>query len=308
MKALPIREPQQGCAAPLSEACNRTETWMMVMLIGLVPALGGALFQCHIASLQRARLAKELTESRTMVRDVVNELVETKGSLASRESQVERLIDATTLADNEMRQLRGAVFAWQRQHATLSQASSRQIAELSAYSADVERKLGESQQVQEAERQRMEEDMMAMRNQLAATGYELRETQNFAREAALWNEQLEHGVRSLQSNNRSLSQTLSSTQSALSSAQSAATNAQSEADSAEAQRDRARRALGRAEGAIVALKNEVVQQRREEVREHNMGLVRPPAVEQPPAHSEPPKPPPPAAPQHRDPPGGKGRR
>lgn len=281
---------------------------MMAILIGLVPTLGGALYQCHAVDLQRTRLARELMESRTMVRDVVDELVEAKANLAARESQVERLIDATTLADHEKQQLRGAVTDWRRQHETLAQSASRQIAELAAYNADVERKLGEAQQMREEERRRTEDDLNAMRNQLAATGYELRETQDIAREATLWNEQLERGVRSLQSSNRSLGQSLSSTQSALTSAESAASTAQSEADSAEAARDRARRALSRAEGAIVSLKKEVVQQRREEAREQNMGLVRPPVVASSSSQPGSPKPPPPAAPPHRDPPGGKGRR
>lgn len=283
---------------------------MMGLLIMLMPALGGSLYQCHAVGEQKRRLENELSASRLMAREVVGDLVTARQELQAREAQVERFVDANTLSGDEITRLRAAVNAWQRHNETLTQATERRINELAAYGQDAERKLAEARQQRESEMRQMEDDLTAARNQLSATSTELRETQNYAREAALWNEHLQRGMSSLRGSNQWLGQNLSSTQSALASAQSAVSSTESEAGSAEAERDRARRALGRAETVIHGLKREVIHERREEAREHNMALVRPPAAAAVASGPDPtPSRPPPAAPHPRpDPLGGRGRR
>lgn len=307
----PIPKPESAKSVrheKVADAASRAETWMMVLLIVFVPAIAGALFQCRVMSGSRARLASELAVSRSMVREVVDELVVARRELEARETQVERLIEVTTLSDNEIRRLRAAMLAWQRHGETLAQTVERKIGELAAQGAEAERLLSAARQQHENERQQMEDDLADARNQLSATSTELQHTQDFARDTTLWNEHLQRGIVAMRGSNQSLGQTLSSTQNALADAQSAASSAQSEADSAEAERNRARRALDRAETSIVALKHQVVRERREEAREHNVALVRPP--QSPQQHqTTTPKQPPPPMPPHREPPGGgKGRR
>lgn len=304
MKALPTCEPRckpnpRTETVAVSETSSKAENWLLALLIVLVPLLGGAVFEAHAVSTQRERLTRELADARAMTRDVVDELVKTKSNLETRETQVEKLLDAATLADQQARELRDAVAVWQGRHENLASAASRKIEELAAQSDEVQRKLEEEQAQRESERARLQESLSVVSNQLAATDTELRDTRDFAREAAQWNEHLERGVFALRSTNQSLSSSLSSVQSDLSSAQSDASSARSEASSAESERDRARRALGHAEGVIGSLKNVVAHQRREEVREHQE-LVRPPVVQgRPHVVASPP----PAAPPH-PPPGG----
>ena len=283
----------------------------MGLLIAIVPLLGGAAYQAHTVAVQRTTLARELADARAMAREVVDELVKAKGNLEAREKQVGTLLEATTLADQEARELRGALADWQERHESLASAARRRIEDLSAHRAATERRLEYEKTLRETERARLEDSLYAVSNQLAATDTELRDTRDFAREAAQRTEHLERGVFALSSKNDALSSTLSGVQSNLNSAQSEASSARSEANSAESERDRARHALGRAEGVIGSLKSVVAHQRREEVREHQE-LVRPPVVQarpqvaaSPPSHAEPPRPPPDGPPERREPPGGR---
>lgn len=320
MTALPNPEPpgrngarKQNAGGP--ESVNTAETWMMALLIILVPALGGTVYHDRAVAAQHSRLAGELADSRAFVREVVDELVQTRRKLEASETQVKTLVQATTQADEQLRELRGVVTDWQGRNESLASAASRRIAELAARSEENERTLQDERANHEAERSRLEGSLYALGNQLAATDTELRGTRDFAEEAARWNEQLQYGVQSLREHNASLSRSLTttqsnlaSTQSHLESAQSDASSAYNAAQSAANERDRTRHVLARAEGAIANLKHAVTQQHREEVREHqtlvphqNAPAPRPPQASQAPA--APSHPPPQNAPERHDAPG-----
>ena len=289
----------------------------MGLLIVIVPVVGGAVYQAHTVAVQRTTLARELADARAMAREVVDELVKAKGNLEASEAQVENLLEATTMADHEARELRRELTDWQERHESLASAARRRIEDLSVRSAATEQRLEYEKTLRESERARLEDSLYAVSNQLAATDTELRDTQDFAREAAQRTEHLERGVFALRNKNDSLSSTLSDVQSNLysaqidaSSARSEASTAWSEASSAESERDHARHALSHAEGVIGSLKSVVAHQRREEVREHQE-LVRPPVVQARPQVAaaprprEPPRAPPGGPPERREPPGGR---
>lgn len=270
----------------------------MLLLMLLVPVLGGAVYQAVQATLQRNRLGRELAESRLVARDVVDELVEARLNLAVREEQVERLLATTTEADRRMRDLRGVITGWQESHESLADAARREITQWSAFVNEAERSLEDERRLREEDRIQAEQELSVMRNQMAATSYELRETQEIARQAGVRNQELERDVRSLASSHHFLSSQLSSAQSDLSDAQSEASSAESAASTAESQRDRARHALARAGDRIDALRRDVAFHHREEVRENPQAPH--PAVDHP-------RPGPGNPPPRHDPPAG-GRR
>lgn len=325
MKALPTLEPKcpRVPRSQISSAAGRenaTENVLLVLLIALVPMLGGALYHAHAVSWQRKHLERDLASARSMARDAVNELVKVKANLEALETQVETLLDATTQADRQAQALRGTVMDWQNRHDDLESAASRKIAELAAQSDAVARRLEEEKAVREAERMRLEDSLSAVSSQLAATDGELRDTRGFAREAVRRSEHLERGVWALRNTNESLSSSLASAQSDASDAWSEASSARNlagsalnEASRAESGADRARHALDRAEGVIGSLKKVVAHERREERREH-AELVRPPVVPARPqvTASVPPAPPPRPAPgtlpERREPSGGRRQR
>ncbi|MBX7208989.1 MAG: hypothetical protein K1X78_11785 [Verrucomicrobiaceae bacterium] len=267
---------------------TRAENVLLGLLIVVVPLFGGAVYQACVATTQRERLVREASAARALARDVVDELVQVKANLVAREAQVERLLDAATLADDEERELRLAITDWRERHEGLAGAASRKIAELSARQADAERRLDDEKSAHEAERSRLEGNLAALSNQLAATDTELRDAREFAEESAWRNDQLERGARELNQRNDALNRSLSSTRSELESAANDASSARSDASSAEAERDRARRALGRADDVITNLRHVVVRQRREEAQEHSGRPA--PRAEPPPIHAETPHP------------------
>ena len=124
----------------------------MGILIVMVPAMGGAMYQSFVVGSQRARLAVELAASRTVAREVVDELVVARRELQAREDQVERLLEITALSDDEIHRLRAAVSAWQRYNGTLAQTAERRIGELTAQGAEAERLLGEAWRQHDDER------------------------------------------------------------------------------------------------------------------------------------------------------------
>lgn len=281
---------------------------MMALLIILMPALGGAVYHDRAVAAQHSRLAGELAESRAFVHEVVDELVQARRKLEASETQVETLVEATTQADEQLRELRGVLTDWQGRHESLASAASRRIAELAARSEEIQQSLADERANHEAERSRLEGSLYALGNQLAATDTELRDTRDFAEEAARRNEHLQYGVQSLREHNASLSRNLTSTQTHLESARSDASSADSAAQSAADERDRTRHVLARAEGAIANLKHVVTQQHREEVREHQALVPHqnapPPRQQQSSqAPAAPSRPPPQNAPERQGPPG-----